>query len=276
VLLSLLGFRSDYRAERELWRINRTLSYVASHQESTPDYAINQLADRYRAFIKKYSKSIHARQAQIMLGDLYALRKNYDQARLEYQKAVGPDKELSAQAEFTMARTYELQGQGSKALAIYKSIIQNYPVTNSGFLVPMYLTRHLVVSEDEAYDNALAFYKKIVLKYPKSKLEYDALRMIAICQLNQKDWSGAVDTMGEVILKYPIGTALKDSITAINILCVTKLHDYNKAINIYRKFIQKYPDHLADPLLKKMIQDLQLLKNKNLIIKTKPPVTAKK
>ena len=90
IILSLLSLRGDYRAERELWKVNRTLFYVASHEESTPDYAINQLAHRYRSFAKKYNKSIYANRAQIMLGDLYALRKDYAQARLEYQKSCRP------------------------------------------------------------------------------------------------------------------------------------------------------------------------------------------
>ncbi len=279
-LLSLISLRDGYRAEREFWGINRKLSYIASHQESTPDYTVNQLANRYRAFINRYNRTIYAKRAQMMIGDLYALRKNYTQARMEYQKAVCPDKELSAQAEFTIAKTYELEGNRDKALAIYKFIIKNYPLTNSGFFVPMYLTSHLVASEDRAYTDAayadaLAFYQRIAAKYPKSQLEYSALRMVALCQLNQKDWSGAVKTMGQIILKYPISGAMQEAVNTINILCVTQLHDYDIGINIYKQFIQKYPDHLADPILKKMIKALQLLKNKKLIIQTAPVTAAK-
>ena len=274
IFLSVLSFRGDYCAERELWRINQKLVFIAAHQESTPDLTINQLANRYQVFIKKYNGTLYAKRAELMMGDLYSLRKNLSQARLEFQKAVGTDRELSAQAEVAIAKTYELEGHWDKALVLYKSIIENYPVTSLGFSIPMYLTGHLVASgdqkeyKDQAYADALVFYQRIAVKYPKSQLEYNALEMIAICQLNQKDWSGTVKTMGEIILKYPVGKAIQEAVSAINVLCVTKLHDYDIGINIYRQFIQKYPDHSADPILKTMIKDLQLLKNKKLIIQT--------
>ena len=274
IFLSVLSFRGDYCAERELWRINQRLVFIAAHQESTPDLTINQLANRYQVFIKKYNGTLYAKRAELMMGDLYSLRKNLSQARLEFQKAVGSDKELSAQAEVAIAKTYELEGHWDKALVLYKSIIQNYPVTSLGFSIPMYLTGHLVASgdqkeySDQAYADALVFYQRIAVKYPKSQFEYNALEMIAICQLYRKDWSGTVKTMGEIMLKYPVGKTIQESISAINVLCVTKSHDYDMGINIYRQFIQKYPDHSADPVLKKMIKDLQLLKNKKLIIQS--------
>jgi len=272
-LLTFLSFRGDYCAQQELWGINRKFVFISSHQESTPDYVIDQQANRYRVFAKKYSGSIYGKAAQLMIGNLYALRKNYTKARLEYQKAVGPDKELSAQAQLAIARTYELEAHWDKALAAYKSIIQNYPTTSSGFSLPLYLSSHLVASGDQkAYtdDDAVSFYQKIAAKNPKSKLEYNALKMIAICQLDQQNWSGTVKTMQEMMLKYPIGKVIQEAVDGINVLCVTKLHDYDMGINIYSQFIKKYPGHSADPFLSKMIKDLQLLKSKNLIIQTSP------
>ena len=276
VLLSLLSFRGDYCAQRELWWIDRKLDFIASHRESIPDYIINQLANRYRIYAKRYNGSSYAQSAQLMIGNLYSLRNELPEARLEYQKALGIDKELSAQAELAIAKTYEAEGHWDQALVIYKGIIQNYPLTTSGFSLPLYLTRHAVTVgdqkayTDEADANALLFYQRIAVNNPKSKLEYNALMMLTICQLNQKDWSGTVKTMGEIMLKYPFGKSIQQMVRAINLLCVTKLHDYDMGINIYRQFIQKYPTHLADPYLKKMIKDLQVLKNKKLIIQIAP------
>jgi len=276
ILLSLLSFRGNYCAERELWGIDHRLIFIAAHQESTPDYVINQLVRNYRFFAKKYSGSIYEQSAQLMIGNLYSLRNNLPQARLEFQKAVSKDKELSAEAVFAIAKTYEIEGHWDKALGVYKSVIHNYSDTNTGFSTPMYLTTHLVSSGEqkiytnEAYADALSFYQRIADKSQKSNLDYNSLRMIAICLLYQKDWSGTVQTMGEIILKYPVAEAIKEAIKTINILCVTKLHDYDAAINIYTQFIQKYPDHKADPILKKMIKDLQILKNRKLIVQTAP------
>jgi TolA-binding protein len=281
ILLSLISLGDGYHAERSLWKIDLKLNYIAAHNESTPDFTIDQLAHTYRDFINKYSKTIYAKQAELMLGNLYALRKNYSQARLEYQKAVCPDKDLSAQAEVTIAKTYELENNNAEALKIYKNVIQNYPLTSSGFFLPIYLTNHLLPSEDQmeyvnaAYYNALVFYRKIAAEHPKSKLEFNALRMVAVCQLNQKDYEGTVKTMGQIILKYPVGKALQEGVNGINVLCVTKLHNYDMAINIYSQFIQKYPGHSADPLLKKMIKDLQVLKDKKLVIRTAPKPAVK-
>jgi len=272
VLLSALSFKDNYCAERELWGINRNLIFIASRPESTTDYTINQLAHHYQDFTKKYKGSVYAESAQLMMGNLYSLRKNYSQARLEFQKAIGSDQELSAQAEFAIAKTYELEGLWYRALLEYKNIIQNYPKTSSGFSTPIYLTTHRVLSGDQktytdkAYADALVFYQKMAVNNPKSIIDYNSLRMIAICQLNLKDWSGTVTTMREILLDYPVDKAIQEAVGAINLLCVTKLHDYDMAINIYQQFIQKYPDHSVNPILKKMIKDLQLLKSKKLVI----------
>jgi tetratricopeptide (TPR) repeat protein len=277
VLFSLLALHSDYDAERDLWRISRTLNYVSNHIESTPDFTLDQLVHRYRSFAVKYSGSPYAIKAQLMLGDLFVLRKNYTQARAEYQKAIGHDDELSAQAEFTIAKTYELEGQWNKAYTIFRSISQKYPTTTSGFYAPMYLANHVISSGDQreytaqAYANALVFYRRVAANHPKSKIEFDALRMVAVCELNLKDWTATVDTMGEIILKYPVGSALKEALKAVNLICVTKLHDYDKGIGIYQQFIKKYPENPVDPLLKQMIKDMQILKAKNMIIRAAPP-----
>jgi len=273
VLLSLLSFKSGYSAERQLWGINRSSSYIASRLESTPEYKINQVIDKYHAFIKKYHDTVYAERAQLSLGDLSALRKNYPEARAEYQKALGANEDISAQAEYDIAKTYELEGQWDQAVDTYKDVMKKYPTTGPGFFTPMYLVEHSSASgpsDAYTYADALAFYKGIAVQNPKSKLEYNAMGMIAICQLNQKDWAATIKTMGEIMLKYPGGKALKESISSINMLSVTKLHRYDMAIDIYDRFIQKYPNHPADPLLKKMITQLQVLKNKNVVIRTAP------
>src|SRR5271154_5104716 len=169
VLLSLLSQGDGYHAERSLWRLDHQLEFIASHVESTPDFTMDRLADRYRQYIKKYAKTIYSKQAEMTLGDLFALRKNYPQARLEYQKAICPDKALSAQAEFTIAKSYEIEGHGDKALVIYKDVVQKYPLTSTGFLTPMYLAGH-----DGDYAYALAFYQKLAAQYPKTRVEYES------------------------------------------------------------------------------------------------------
>ena len=183
-LLTLLSFRGDYCVERKLWEINHQSLNISSHQESMTEYAISQSAQRYQLFANTYKGTIYAKRAQLMIGDLYALRKNYTKARQEYQKAVGPDKELSAQAEFDIAKTYELEGYCDKALVIDKNIIQEYPITVVGFSVPMYLTGHLVGSgdqksyTDQAFADALAFYQNISPDRPSMVLMFRKLPLL--------------------------------------------------------------------------------------------------
>ena len=71
------------------------------------------------------------------------------------KKAVGHDDELSAQADFTIAKTYEVEGHWDKALPVYKYITQKYPVTTSGFYAPMYLANHVVSGEGKTRGNIL-------------------------------------------------------------------------------------------------------------------------
>jgi len=261
-VLTALSWGDGYRSERKLWRLNHEFSYLATHNDSTPDFAFEQMARKYRAFIQQSPSAIFAARGQMMLGNLYAVRKDYPHARDEYQKAVGSDDEISAQAQMSTAKTYELENNWQQAHDTYQQIVKDYPTTNTGFFVSMYLAKH-----DDSYDSALTFYQNLANQHPKSTLEYNALRMIALCQLNQHDWQATVQTMRDMILKYPKAMAIKEAVNTINLLTVTRLHDYDMGIQIYQQFIQKYPDHPADPLLQKMIKDLQLLKSKNLNIR---------
>ncbi len=278
LVLSAINWRGSYDAERELWGLNRDLVKMSYQQESTPEYAVEKLADRYRAFIKTYPKSPFTMRAQFTMGNLYLFKKNYTKARAEFLKALSvypKDKELMAETEAAVGKTYEYENNWPKAVAIYKQLSHDYPLTATGFGAPEYIARYykangLKNEANNAYEKAVLFYKNMAAKNPKSRIEYSALKMMAVCRLSQERWNDAVQDMYLLMMKYPSGLILEETLKGINEICITKLHNYDEAIGYYRQFINKYPKHPAIPVIKKLISGLQLLKGKGIIITTNP------
>lgn len=282
ITLTAIDWKGTYDAERQLWGLNRELVKISGNKEATPDYVIEQLANKYRAFIKDYPRSSNTMTAQLVMGNLYLFKKNYVKAREEFQKALTiypKDKDLMAQAKVAIAKTYEIDNNWVKAYPYYQDAMANYPLTETGFSVPEYLARRykslgLNDEANSAYEKAVVFYKKIASDNPKTVYETSALKMIIVCKLSQSRWKEASEEMFNLMMKNPTGQILGECLKGINELCLIKIRNYDETIGYYKAFLAKYPKHPVIPTLKKMIAGLETLKEKNIKVSAKDPQPA--
>ena len=78
-----------------------------------------------------------------------------------------------------------------------------------------------------------------------------------------------MDTLGHVLLRYgSLGglTANRASILlkTINAVSIIQLKDYDRPLRIYQRFMEENPDHRLNKLLAEIIDELAVLKSKNL------------
>jgi tetratricopeptide (TPR) repeat protein len=279
-LFFILGYAldtGDYSRERTLWLIERDFQKLADHPESTPQYALDKIVDRYDRFIQKYSRSPLAPKAQLLKGEVYLFKNDYIKAREIFSDVVAKysyNAEVVAQALIFTARSYEQEDKWKEANAIYERVIKNYPLTTAGFTIPAYLGYYYLShgkdkEADDAFDDAVMFYQNVANYYPNSPLEYSALRMVSECRIAQKRWQDALDATRTWMFKYPSNGMLFEAIKTINDVCIGYLKEYDCAIDTYNQFIIQNPEHPIRPILQKMITNLQNVKNKKLTTVTR-------
>jgi len=85
VLLSLLDSKSEYIAEKNLWKIDRYFSEAVKTGEVTPVGVYETVVSQYEKFIEKFPQSQLKPQAQLRIGRVFMAKKDYEEARKRLQ-----------------------------------------------------------------------------------------------------------------------------------------------------------------------------------------------
>ena len=232
-LLTLLDSRSQYAAEKIIWKTNKRLQAVSQNPEAFPDRVFEQLIARYQKVAEKFPASSLTAQARLLIGEVYLVRKSYDTARQKFNEVMEkfPDnKDIYAEALSSLGKSYELQNDWENALTYYKRILAEHPLTNHGLAAPLYIARHYAEQDDRikqqiAYADATLHYIGLTEKYPGTEIEQKSLKLLTDCYVIQEKWPEALETMQEIILKYPDAETVLPLIKPIGILAVTKFHN---------------------------------------------------
>ena len=276
VLFSLLGLNSDYAIEQMAWKIQKEYLDILKDPKVVPDQTFDEVIKGYQKIIERYPNSRLTPGIRMLVGHVCYLKKDYETARAKFNEIIQlyPDnKGLQAEAFSAIGRTYEAQDNWPAARKTYDHIITDYPLTQTGLGVPLYIANHYKEQNDyqktmDAYDRAITHYNTLVAQNPDSPVEYAALRYLGNCYLDQKRWKEAVEVLGKIADKYgrpqymnirTLDTILK----TINAVSVHQLKDYDLPLQIYQDIIQKDPNHPLGDYFQKMIDALSTLKAKN-------------
>lgn len=270
----LISHRSEYNAEKRIWNINRQFLEISQAPETVPDQAFEKVAGEYREYLEDFPDSQLRPQAKILLGRVYLMKKDYGKARQELQAIFEefPDNpELHAETLSVIGKSYELEGNWEEALRIYRGLQKDYPLSNVALSVPLYIAQYYqsqgnAIRADQAFTEAIVHYNQLAGENPNSETEYKALRLLSVCYLAQKKWVEAVNTMEQLLLRYPTPRAANQAISVINNIAITQLKDYTVPIRVYKGFLQNHPEHPLNDTLKQMIEAFEKLKNENVVI----------
>ena len=279
VLLSVLDSGGEYAAEKKVWKIQRRFSEIAKDPGSVPDLKYDEVIGELRETVNEYPDSRLVPDLYVFLGRLYAMKKDYAAAREQFRTIIRKypdDKDASANALFSVGKTYEAGDNWTKAYGTYKSILEKYPETNVALGVPLYIARyHKGKGEAQsavlAYDLAENYYKKIASENSGKPLGFNALRYLSNCYLEQDRWNEAIDTLGSILETYaPLGHLTVKSadmmIKTINIVSSYQLKDYNVAIRLYQGILDRNPEHPMRDYLEKIIDAFNQLKEKGVVV----------
>jgi outer membrane protein assembly factor BamD (BamD/ComL family) len=283
VTLSALNVNSEYTAEKAIWKINRDFGTLAKDPEAIPDAEFQRVFKNYIQFKNKYKYSKLAPIAHVMAARVFMYKKDYVKARGVYEeiaKTYKTNPNIQAQAIFEIAESYNRENNFPNFIASLKRLVKEYPLTELGYQAPITLAEvYLKRGEQDLalqyLNEAVDHYNSLTIQYKnKPDVVFNSLRSVSVCYMAMKKWNKAVETLGDILMRFPetkyINTQRADKIiTSINMISITKLKDYDLPITIYQNFITKYPKHPYRKALEAMVHSLNVLKEKNVAVTTK-------
>lgn len=275
VLFSLLSINSDYAIEQMAWKVQKEYMDILKDPKVIPEQTFDDVIKGYQKIITRYPDSGLTQGIRMLVAHVYYLKKDYETSRTKFNEVVDlyPDnKELQAEALGAVGRTYEAQDNWPGARKVYDRIMAEYTLTRTGLGIPIYIANHYKEANDyqktmDAYERAITHYNTLTAQNPDSAVEYNALRYLSNCYLEQKRWKDAVEALGRIATKYgrpeymnirTLDTILK----TVNTVSVYQLKDYELPLSIYQGIINENPDHPLKGYFAKMIDALTTLKAK--------------
>jgi len=274
-ILSMLDQKSDYIVEKKIWKIYKAQIDVAKDPNVVPERNFERIINEYRGIIAKYPNSRLIPGLHIRIGEIYVLRKDYEEARKIFfglHEYYPDNKELLAEAMFQAGKTYETDDNWPEAYKVYKNIIDDFPLTDIGLSTPIYVANYYRNQNDlqgtmGAYEIAINHYKGLASAHENKSVGMRAMRHLANCYLDQNRWTEAIDTLGVILEKYSASNYLTVKnidmiIKTINITAAYQLKDYDIAISLYQGIITRNPRHPLNDYLNRVIDAFDQLKEK--------------
>lgn len=264
--VSIAGCDKQYQSERCLYKAAKLARHIIMAPDSIPPEEFNNAIKAYTIIFEKYPDSISAKRARLSIGSLYLAKKENIKALEVFNKALKlypDDKSICIEARFSIAKSYEEMASWDRALTEYKGIMRDYPDTEIGLNLPMYIMQHYekekdIPGIDNAYREAIAYYKNIAEKNPRTMLGFRAQDFIIACHMKRENWQEAVNSMEKSVMDYPMVKTIPDTMRMISDISVNKLKDPNRAFEIFQKFLTAYPGH---PIKEYIRKGLEVLKN---------------
>ncbi len=106
-------------------------------------------------------------------------------------------------------------------------------------------------------DDALATFDSVLVLFPERDIADDVWFKQASIYLKKKNTTKAISLLQDVVDKYPEGVLADDALFKLGDLYETVLKDNAKAMEVYQKFLEKYPGSLFVSDVRKRFRNLR-------------------
>ncbi|NWF87903.1 MAG: outer membrane protein assembly factor BamD, partial [Ignavibacteriaceae bacterium] len=213
-------------------------------------------AGAFREFIKTYPDDELTAEAQFNIAEAHYNSSKFKEAVKEYQHVYTkyPKSNFSSSAYHNEAWCYYQMKKMDNMIVPLQRLIELYP---SHELVPeAQFTIGDYYYNKKDYTKALVEYKTFIDKFPdhykteearsfiKELSQIDAFKeyQIAIVSFDKKDYKKAIIELGKIVENYP-GTEIAMACEANIASSYEQLGDTKKAIELYKKIIEKYKEN---------------------------------
>ena len=192
--------------------------------------------------------------ALVGAGAAYAAAGRYEDAKKALETAVerfGDRAGIAAPAMLGLARVYDKLGRWDESEVVLASLKEKYPYSSGGALyslqIPIDRYKHWKDLDPdkarEAYDAALAEYRKVVEDYPETKLSFSAEMAEATLAFESGDKDLALDTYESLYERYGGNAQIGPAVTLrLGSFYQDNLGDEETAYKYYREVVDKFPN----------------------------------
>ncbi|MEW6074737.1 MAG: tetratricopeptide repeat protein [Candidatus Omnitrophota bacterium] len=264
-LVFITGCADDqYAIERRYWFLKKQAEKILNNPEASPPRELETIVANHYRFIKKYPNNILSLRANFDIASLYTVKKEFEKAR-EHLNAMRPqygtNPAISADITTAIGSTYEIEEKWPQALEQYNKVIKEYPLTPTGFSMPVYIAKYYerTYQPDRAiavYHQAIGHYQGLIDKHPGTPVALNAGLMIADCYGSLADWSNAAKTLEGILNDYKDKVNLDALMMNTALLYLGQLKDEFRAKELLQTLIKDYPKSrysgTAKAILKKL------------------------
>lgn len=239
----------QYAIERHYWKTQKQAEKIYKNPHASPPKELERVVEIFERFIQKHPQSNMAIDAEFNIARLYIVKEEYDRSRRQAQKILEKyqaNDALCSEAVFLMGNSYQMENKWDAALAQYKRIARDYPVTPKGLEAPIYIAQYYKIKYQpdkmiSALQEALTHYQGLSNKYPGTPLAFQADTLVAQCYLELKEWQNAIQTFSSMIETYQDKVAVDGVLLNMALVYSQELKDKPKAKETLQDLIKKYP-----------------------------------
>lgn len=265
LLISLAGCDAGvYSAEKRFWRASKAFNRLMQDLEKAEPEDYQKVVDDFREITIRYPMWSNSPRAQFHIAQLYAVQNNLPQARAEFEvilKDYPTNTDICATALFTIGVIYEKEDNWEKAKETFNKLASDYPNTYSAYQVPLYMAQYYknkgqTAEAETAYAAALEKYQNIVKGNPKTFGAVVAIDFIVACYADREKWNESVVYLDTLINDYADTALAPKALFTVGLIYQNQLNEPQRALEYYRKLIDKYPNNFLVKPAEKQIESI--------------------
>ncbi|GEM_PF-4853224 len=232
-----LGFLEEFEKKfpnSSLYAESFLIKALVYEKMGNLDNAINTLKE----ITKLNSKLVP--QALIKMGDLYAKKGDFSEARKTYQKILQtfPRDSLAPQAYYNLAYTFYREGKLLQAASLFNSLGDKYP--KSSLIPDAYYLAGWSYFRKGDYEKAREKFQEVLAKFPASSVVPRSILGMGDSYYNQGNFVKAKDWYQKLVDKYP--EAKESSVALISLYnTYVQTEEMDTAIGFLKKYIEEKP-----------------------------------
>ncbi len=265
VTLSLLDARSEYTAEKLLYKASRIYKEIALNPDVAPPRMLASVERGLRKVVTRFPDGKTAKTAHVKLVEIYFTHKEYDKAipvADEILKKYKDDIATSSKAQFIKAACYEMKNEWDNALAELTILKEKYLNTALGLQVPFYIASYYRKKDNpqeakKAFQEAAVFYKGLKENNKGTMLGYASSTILLQVYMYLEQYEDAGNLVEDIITDYPGPMTMMQQLPYAEMIFVKILNRPQRAIKIYNLVKEKTQNEKMKQLLGAKIKQLE-------------------
>lgn len=200
------GCSASYNGERLFWNIQHRYGVVLKDPGAAPPAQLSEAVSAFERVAQRARGTVWAARADLVIGTLYARRREYAKARDAYTRVLrdyDDQRAMCLVARVALAKLSEDEQHWDAAAQMYEEIARYHPWTMAGMEAPLAVLR---LSRQQpgpdraaaAADRAAGRYTQLIADAPTPELQLRAKGYLALVYEQQWKWDREIPLLEEL------------------------------------------------------------------------------